>query len=95
MAEALGLDPTLFLKAVEGGAMDAPYVQLKGAAMLNGQLDAAFSLAGAYKDAGLIEEALRTHGLDTAVLEGIRAHQSRSIAAGNGDADMAATYLER
>jgi 3-hydroxyisobutyrate dehydrogenase len=95
MAEALGLDPTLFLKAVEGGAMDAPYVQLKGAAMLNGQLDAAFSLAGAYKDAGLIEEAMRTHGVDTAVLEGIRAHQSHSIAAGNGEADMAATYLER
>ena len=95
MARALGLDPALFLQAVEGGAMDAPYVRLKGAAMLSGELEAAFSLSGAYKDAGLIEEAMRTHGVDTAVVQAIRAHQSRSIAAGHGDADMAATYLER
>jgi len=95
MAEALGLDPQLFLEAVEGGATDAPYVRLKGAAMLDGRFDAAFSLSGAYKDAGLVEEAMRTHGVDTAVVQAIRAHQSRSIAAGNGEADMAATYLER
>ena len=30
----LGLDPRLFLEAVAGGALDAPYVGLKGAAMI-------------------------------------------------------------
>jgi len=95
MAQALGLDPTLFLEAVEGGAMDAPYVQLKGAAMVNGRFDAAFSLAGAAKDAGLIEEAMAAHGVDTGVIRAIRGHQERSLAAGHGDEDMAATYRER
>jgi 3-hydroxyisobutyrate dehydrogenase len=95
MAQALGLDPTLFLEAVEGGAMDAPYVQLKGAAMVNGRFDAAFSLAGAFKDAGLIEEAMAAHGVDTGVIRAIRGHQERSLAAGHGDEDMAATYRER
>ena len=33
----LGLDPALFLEAIEGGAMDAPYVQLKGKSMLAGE----------------------------------------------------------
>jgi 3-hydroxyisobutyrate dehydrogenase len=32
LARELGLDPRLFLEAVRGGAMDAPYVQLKGSA---------------------------------------------------------------
>ena len=50
----LGLDPALFLEAVSGGAMDAPYVQLKGKAMLAGEYDPAFALAGALKDVDLI-----------------------------------------
>src|SRR6185437_8209879 len=36
LAEKLGLDPQLFLDAIAGGAMDAPYVQLKGRAMVAG-----------------------------------------------------------
>ncbi len=31
LARGMGLDPELFLEAIRGGAMDAPYVQLKGA----------------------------------------------------------------
>ena len=94
-AEALGLDPNLFLEAVKGGAVDAPYVQLKGTAMLEGRFDPAFTLSGAHKDAGLIEEAMRTHGVDTAVIEAIRAHQASAIASGHADDDMAATYRGR
>jgi 3-hydroxyisobutyrate dehydrogenase len=94
-AAALGIDPALFLEAVKGGAMDSPYVQLKGTAMLEGRFDASFTLAGAHKDAGLIVEAMRTHGVDTAVIEAIRAHQASAIGAGHGDDDMAATYRGR
>ena len=68
----LGLDPRLFLEAVQGGALDAPYVQLKGGAMLDGAFDPAFALAGALKDAELILEAGRGAGLDLGVLPGIR-----------------------
>ncbi|GAA2150493.1 NAD(P)-dependent oxidoreductase [Nocardioides koreensis] len=90
----LGLDPRLFLEAVQGGALDAPYVQLKGGAMLDGSFDPAFALSGALKDAELILEAGRSAGLDLAALPGIREHFARAVEAGHGDLDMAATYLE-
>jgi len=90
----LGLDPRLFLEAVKGGALDAPYVQLKGSAMLDGSFDPAFALGGALKDAELILEAGKEVGLDLGVLPGIREHFARAVDAGHGDLDMAATYLE-
>lgn len=94
LAEGLGLEPQLFLDAVSGGAMDAPYVQLKGSAMLAGQFSKAFGLDGAAKDAGLIVEAARSEDLDLSVLEAVRGHLDRARAAGHGDSDVAATYLE-
>ena len=94
LTRELGLDPRLFLEAVQGGALDAPYVQLKGGAMLEGAFDPAFALAGALKDADLILEAARSAGLDLGVLPGVREHFARAVDAGHGDQDMAATYLE-
>jgi len=93
LARALGLDPQGFLDVVKGGAVDAPYVQLKGAAMLSGDLDAQFPLWGAAKDARLIEEAGRDAGVDLAVIAAARKHFERAMADGHGDLDMAATYL--
>ena len=93
LARDLGLDPALFLQAVEGGAMDAPYVQLKGNNMLAGRFDPAFSLAGALKDVELIVEAAATSGTDLGLIPGVREHLARAVEAGHGDKDMAATYL--
>ena len=93
LADGLGLDPALFLEAVRGGAMDAPYVGLKGRAMLAGEFAPAFSLAGAAKDAGLIVSAARAAGADVAVIEQVRAHLDRAVDAGHGDLDLSATYL--
>jgi 3-hydroxyisobutyrate dehydrogenase len=90
----LGLDPALFLEAVAGGAMDAPYVQLKGKAMLAGSYDPAFSLSGALKDMELVLEAAAGVGTELALLPGVRDHLARAVDAGHGDLDMAATYLE-
>jgi 3-hydroxyisobutyrate dehydrogenase len=94
LTRALGLDPQLFLEAVKGGAMDAPYVQLKGAGMLAGEFPAAFGLAGAAKDADLIVAAARDAGVDLAVVEAARAHIVRALDAGHGDRDVSATFLE-
>jgi 3-hydroxyisobutyrate dehydrogenase len=94
LARDLGLDPALFLEAVKGGAMDAPYVQLKGGNMLAGRYDPAFSLAGALKDVELVIEAARTTGTDLGLVPGVREHLARAVEAGHGDLDMAATYLE-
>ncbi len=90
----LGLDPRLFLEAVRGGALDAPYVQLKGGAMLDGAFDPAFALSGALKDAELILAAAGDAGAELAVLPGVREHFARAVAAGHGDLDMSATYRE-
>ena len=89
-----GLDPALFLEALSGGAMDAPYVQLKGKAMLSGQYEPAFTLAGALKDVDLILAAAEAAGTDLGPLPGVRAHFARAVDAGHGDLDMSATYLE-
>lgn len=94
LARELGLDPALFLESVAGGPLDSPYVQMKGKAMLEGEFAAAFGLDGAVKDAGLVVDAAEQAGLDTGVLEAVRAHLARAAAAGHGDKDMSATYLE-
>lgn len=94
LTRRLGLDPALFLEAVQGGALDAPYVQLKGRAMLDGSFDPAFALSGALKDADLILAAAAGAGADLGVLPGIREHFQRAVDAGHGDKDMSATYLE-
>lgn len=95
MAEALGLDPTLFLDAVQGGAMDAPYVGMKGKAMLAGEFDPAFALSGALKDAGLIEDASVAAGFTPELVQVARGHLQSAEDAGHGEKDMSATYLER
>jgi len=90
----LGLDPRLFLEAVAGGALDAPYIGLKGAAMIEGSFDPAFALDGALKDADLILEAAEGAGVEMGLMPGVRDHLARASAAGHGDLDMSATYLE-
>lgn len=88
----LGLDPALFLQAVEGGAMDAPYVQLKGGAMLEGSFEPSFALSGALKDAELILAAAEGAGTDLGPMPGIRDHLKRAEDAGHGDEDLSATF---
>lgn len=94
LARELGVDPSLFLEAVSGGALDAPYIQLKGKAMLAGEHEPAFTLDGAVKDIGLVREAARSVGLDLAFVEAVQAHMTRAAKAGHGGRDMSATYLE-
>ncbi|MFN0283405.1 MAG: NAD(P)-dependent oxidoreductase [Kineosporiaceae bacterium] len=93
LADGLGLDPALFLEAVKGGAMDAPYVGLKGRSMLAGDFTPSFTLAGAAKDAGLVVDAAATAGVDVGVLRAVRDHLARALDAGHGDLDLGATYL--
>ena len=93
LAKALGVAPEQFLDVVRGGAMDAPYVQLKGTAMLEGDFTPAFGLDSAAKDAGLVVDAARAAGADLAVIEAVQQHFARALDAGHGHLDLAATYL--
>lgn len=92
LTRELGLDPALFLEAVAGGAMDAPYVQVKGRAMLAGDYEPSFTLSGALKDVDLVLAAAGPVGVDLAAMPGIRVHLARAVDAGHGEEDMAATY---
>jgi len=93
LASALGVDPRQFLEVVRGGAMDAPYVQLKGGSMLEGDFTPSFGLDGAAKDASLILEAARAAGADVEFVEVVQRHFARAHEAGHGDLDLSATYL--
>jgi 3-hydroxyisobutyrate dehydrogenase len=92
LAEGLGLDPSLVLEAVAGGALDLPYLQMKGKAMIARDFEPSFRLALAAKDAGLVADAAAEAGLELPLVEAIR----ERLAAGaeqHGDEDMSATFL--
>jgi 3-hydroxyisobutyrate dehydrogenase len=63
LARGLGLDPQLFLDAVDGGPMDTPYAKMKGGNMIKGEHPVSFGLTGATKDAKLIRDALQAAGV--------------------------------
>ena len=92
LAEGMGLDPKLVLEAVGGGPLDLPYLQTKGAMMLERRFEPSFRLDLAAKDARLAAQAAEEAGLDLPLVATIAAR----LAAGSeehGDKDMAATYL--
>ncbi len=91
MAESFGLDPELFLDAVDGGAVDAPYVQLKGALMLQRDWTTpSFALDGVVKDVALMRQEAGSRGFPTDLLDTLAGLYDRASQAGEGGSDMAA-----
>lgn len=90
LARGLGLDPQAFLDAISGGAMDAPYVQLKGKAMIGREYPLAFALDGALKDSELIADAVRAAGVDDRLISALNALYADASEAGHAEEDMAA-----
>jgi 3-hydroxyisobutyrate dehydrogenase len=91
LAEGLGLDPALLFEAIEGGALDLPYLRLKGKAIAERNFEPSFRLTLAAKDARLVEESAQRRELDVPLFSTIR----RRLAEGakdHGDEDMSATY---
>jgi 3-hydroxyisobutyrate dehydrogenase len=87
-AEGAGLDPNLFLKAIEGGSLDIGYAHVKGPGMIAGELPVAFPLKHALKDADLILEAAERYGLDLALAATVRERLAAAASAGHADEDM-------
>ena len=92
LAEGLGLDPSLFFQAIEGGALDLPYLRMKGQAIAERDFSPSFRLTLAAKDASLVRESASQHGLDLPLLDLI-ARRLHEGAAEHGDEDFSATYL--
>ena len=90
LARGLGIDPQQFLDAVDGGAVNAPYVQLKGKAMIDGEYTPSFELDGVIKDTDLITAALREAGVDTTLATAVRDRLAAASSDGHGSEDMAA-----
>ena len=82
LAQAWGLDPQLFLDAIDGGQPDSPYAHIKGAAMMSGDFDPQFELAGLRKDLTLIAADARTAGVPTDLVDALA--QAYATAAGTG-----------
>ncbi|PVZ10964.1 NAD(P)-dependent oxidoreductase [Actinomycetospora cinnamomea] len=90
LARGLGLDPQQFLDAVSGQAVDAPYVQLKGKAMIDGDFTPSFELDGVIKDVDLVLAAMDDAGTDQTLARALRDRLAAASAAGHGNEDMAA-----
>jgi 3-hydroxyisobutyrate dehydrogenase len=89
LSEGLDFDPRQFLDLLRGGPSDSPYAQLKGKAMIEGQLAPSFSLRLAHKDLRLIIEAGREAGASLPVLAAIEEKFDRAERQGHGDEDLA------
>jgi 3-hydroxyisobutyrate dehydrogenase len=92
-AQDLGLDPQVFLDTVKGGAVDSPYLHVKGQAMITGQFPASFAVDGAVKDTGLIAAAMREAGTDATLMDAVRQQYHQAAGCGHGEKDMAAVYF--
>lgn len=93
LAKALGVAPEAFLGMVAGGPLDMGYLQLKAKLILEDRLTpASFAVDTAEKDARLIVEEGRRHGVRLDLAEAGAERFRRASAKGHGDADMAASY---
>jgi 3-hydroxyisobutyrate dehydrogenase len=89
-ARALGVDPALFLSAIDGGPTGAPYAQLKGKAILSADYTTSFAVDGVVKDVGLMLEAAAETAFPPDLLQTVLNLYTRTAAAGHGPSDMAA-----
>ncbi|MDN4612888.1 NAD(P)-dependent oxidoreductase [Leifsonia sp. F6_8S_P_1B] len=92
LTKALGLDPRLFLQAIEGGQSDSAYAHIKGGAMLAGEFPPSFALDGLLKDVRLAADAAGAEGVATDLLAGLDAVYARASAEGHGGEDIAAVF---
>jgi 3-hydroxyisobutyrate dehydrogenase len=90
--KALGLDPQLLLDALKGGALDAPYVQVKGGMMLAGEFPPSFTVDGVVKDVDLMLAAAADTDFEPRLLPVIHRQFRAAADQDLGEQDMAAVY---
>src|SRR5258708_15873404 len=88
-AEALGLDPQGFLDTVRGGAVDTPFVHLKGQATIAGEFPPSFTVAGAVQATALIVPTMRDAGTDATLIDAVACQFGKAADGGHGGEDMA------
>jgi 3-hydroxyisobutyrate dehydrogenase len=93
LAKGLGVDPDDFLAALEGTALDSPYLRMKAGSILAGDYEPSFTLSASAKDARLITRAAEHSGVRLDMAAGIVERLSRAERHGHGGLDAAASYL--
>jgi 3-hydroxyisobutyrate dehydrogenase len=93
LAEAVGVDPEVFLGMISGGPTDAPYLHAKAQAILSGDFSPNFTLTGAAKDLRLIVTAGEAAGVRMDVAAAGAERFRRAAEQGHGGEDMAAGYF--
>jgi 3-hydroxyisobutyrate dehydrogenase len=88
LTDALGLEQELFLEAIAGGPLDAPWPTSKGRAMLAREFTPGFALRLALKDVHLALEAAHDSGLALPLTEVLARRWEPAIPA-HGDDDIA------
>jgi 3-hydroxyisobutyrate dehydrogenase len=91
--DALGLDPALFLEAIAGGPLEAPYAAMKGRAMLAGEFTPGFALHLALKDVHLALDAAHERSLDLPLADALASRWERAMPA-HADDDLASVIDE-
>jgi 3-hydroxyisobutyrate dehydrogenase len=90
LAEGLGLDPQLFLDAIEGSAVAVPYAGVKVPQMIRDDHPTSFAVDGVSKDLALISAAAEQADVADDLLAALRALFARTSEAGRGAEDMSA-----
>lgn len=96
-AEALSLDPAVFLQTVNSALFQSPFYELYGKIMLNPPESPGATMAVGEKDLRLFREAAQSAQVTTPLADLFMATFHRAFEAGMKDADWAAGYyrLER
>ncbi len=90
VARRLDVDPSAFLAMMEGGALWAPLMGVKGPMMLEGDLEPHFPLVGLRKDVALTLAAAGVGDEGFPTLRGVLAALDAAVDEDLGDLDMAA-----
>lgn len=90
IAQRLGIDPTLVLQALDGSAADSVYAQVKGRAILAGDFEPQFTVAGLLKDVRLARA--ETPDISDTLLGALKYLYAEASTAGAADEDIAAVW---
>jgi 3-hydroxyisobutyrate dehydrogenase len=94
LTQALGIDPQLFLEAIDGEPLGSPYAVAKGRAMLAGEYAAGFAMRLGLKDVGLALDAARERDLDLPLTVAVAQRFEQAVADGHADEDVASVFAE-
>lgn len=93
LADVLGVDPQHFFDLINGGGLDLPFLRNKAGLILDDRLEpASFAVDTALKDAYLILDAAREHGLRLDGAEASATRLERVASQGRSRQDLAAAY---